>query len=396
MKIFNFKDFLLESIAKTKHYIERTSLDSIESRAKHKNLIYKNGWVCNELIEVSETGEILGKKISFNKFIEKRISISNENIEDAKIDFIDKVQLAIQKITNNNSIWEIMTDYPHMFVNLGKIAFELKNGNDSKYYSPVLISQIIQSRSIEKQKGRTIPSVKIQDIIKQGTNIWLVIKNNLAQTILFYPDGDGALPFIKKTCETNRVDQKYIDVSDLKTEDYIKNYVDIKNSFIEGKNTYFIYDTPDWRNILDKQIKDPKFTFYKKEIPQEWKNLFKKELVLLSKGTILYTPDLSITKRTISEIVGYKKDEKAVEVKFEKIVSKNAFKIRLGRLSIIREDKELRKIGKLPMKGSLVKTYTIEGFTITGKNISMTARLIKAFVLDKDDNIIRSEYDEDN
>ena len=389
----NFKQFLLEAIAKTKHYSERTSISDIESRACHKSPLHKKGWQCKELIEVSSTGEFLNKRITLENFLKISSNLKNESIEELRIDFIDKVQTGIQKITNNTNIWDIMANYPHMFVNLGKIAIELKNGDNSTYYSPVLISGIIKSKESEKQKVKTQSPIKIKDIVKQGTNIWLVIKNNSAQTILFYPEGKEAFPFITKTCETNRAEQKYMDIYELKIEDYINEYVSINDNFIEGKTTYFIYDNTEWKNILDIQIKDPKYQFYKKQIPQEWKNIFKKESVLLSKGTILYTPELNIKKRTISEIVQYIKSEKAVEVKFDKIFSKNAYKIRLGNISIIREDKKIREIGKLPLKGELVKTYNIESFTSTGKNISMTARLLDVFVLDKNDNIIRSEYE---
>ena len=383
MKIFNFKEFLLESITNTLHYSDRTTIDNPESRANHKSSKYPNGWDCKELIEVSNKGDILGKKISLEKFLELSKS---ENVED----FNKKVEIAIQEITNNEAIWNIETNSNHSFVNLGKIAFEVKVGDNFKYYSPILISEIIQSKESEKKKGQIIP-IKIKDIIRQGTNLWMVIKNKTAQTILFYPEGEAAFPFIKKQCEKNRVNPKY---DNLKVEDYVEGYVDIKYNLIENKTTYFIYNVPEWRTLLSEQIKDPDFKF--KFIPKEWKNLFKKESVLLSKGTILYTPDLNIKERVISEIVQYKKDEKSVEVKFEKIMSKTPYKIRLGNISIIREDKEIRKVGKLPLKGDLVKTYNVEGFTVNYKNIIMTARLIDTFVLDKEGNIIRSEYDEKN
>jgi len=385
INIFNFKEFVLESITNTLHYSDRTTLDNPDSRANHKSSKFPKGWECKELVEVSKEGDLLNKKISLEKFFE----LSNsKNLEESELDFFNKVQYTIQAITNNDKIWNIETNSNHSFVNLGKMAFEVKVGDSFKYYSPILISDIIQSKEAEKKKGQIIP-IKIKDIVRQGTNIWIVIKNKTAQTILFYPEGEAALPFIKKQCDKNRVNPKY---DNLKVEDYVEGYVDIKYNLVEGKTTYFIYSVPQWENLLNEQIKNPDFKF--KFIPQEWKNLFKKELVLLSKGTILYTPDLNIKERVISEIVQYKKDEKSVEVKFEKIVSKIPFKIRLGNLSIIREDKEIRRIGKLPIKGGLVKTYNVEGFTVTGKSITMTARLIDVFVLDKDGNITRSKYDE--
>jgi hypothetical protein len=398
MYIIKYKDFIIESITKGLHYVDRTTTDNPESRANHRSMMYKNGWECKELLEVSKEGLFTGKKISLDNFLELYLK-DNEllNKDEANLDFIDKVQNSIQYISNNRNVLEIVPVKKHSFINLGKIAFEIKINENLFYYSPVLIANIIKSKEVERQKGRHIQKqIKIKDIVRQGTNIWLVIKNYVAQTILFLPDGSGSIPLIKKTCINNRVEQKNIDVYELSLEEYIEKYVEIVNNFLNKNITYFLYKTNEWKEVLLNQIRDPKYQYYTKPIPQEWKNLFKKELVSIGKGTILYTPEFNIKIRIISDIVGYKKDEKAVEVKFEKIISKSAYKIRLGNLSIMREDNEVRKIGNLPKKGNLVKTYNIEGFTINGKYITAAARLVDAYVLDKNNNIIRSEYDENN
>ena len=53
------------------------------------SIIYKNGWECKELLEVSKDGVFTGKKISLDNFLELYLK-DNElsNKDEANLDFI--------------------------------------------------------------------------------------------------------------------------------------------------------------------------------------------------------------------------------------------------------------------------------------------------------------------
>jgi len=145
------------------HWIERTSLKDVMSRAVPHNSNFAFGFKVTKFLDDK------------NNDVSKAQAISNLNIdEDTVNSYISK---AIHYITNSKKIkdWMPNNNNPIQMIDLGRICF---NNGTYKYY-PV----------IKSGKG---PG-KIDEFYTEGDNIWGAVKDNdLGITVKYYPsDGSG-------------------------------------------------------------------------------------------------------------------------------------------------------------------------------------------------------------
>ena len=146
-----------------KHWIERTSLKDVRSRAVPYNSNFSYGF------------KITGFLDDKNNKIPKNSAIKSLNIDEDTINnYIGK---AIHYVTNSKKLRDWMPNdrNPIQMVDLGRICFN--NGND-KYY-PI----------IKSGKGPGEPD----QFYTEGDNIWGAVKDNdLGITVKYYPsDGSG-------------------------------------------------------------------------------------------------------------------------------------------------------------------------------------------------------------
>jgi hypothetical protein len=145
------------------HWIERTSLKDIKSRAVPYNSNFRFGFKVTKFLDDKNN------EIPKNKVIELL------NIEEDTIN--EYISKAIHYVTNSRKLknWLPNNNKPIQMIDLGRICFN--NGNN-KYY-PV----------IKSGKGPEKPD----RFYSEGDNIWgAVKKNDLGITVKYYPsDGSG-------------------------------------------------------------------------------------------------------------------------------------------------------------------------------------------------------------
>ncbi len=145
------------------HWIERTSLNNLMSRALPYNSNFAYGFKVSKFLDDK------------NNDVSKAQAISNLNIDENKLNtYISK---AIHYITNSKKLKDWLPDNnnPIQMLDLGRICF---NNGTYKYY-PV----------IKSGKG----TEQMEQFYAEGDNIWGAVKNNdLGITVKYYPsDGSG-------------------------------------------------------------------------------------------------------------------------------------------------------------------------------------------------------------
>lgn len=145
------------------HWIERTSLKDVMSRALPYNSNFAYGFKVSKFLDDK------------NNDVSKTQAISNLNIEEDKLNIY--ISKAIHYITNSKKLkdWLPNDSNPIQMLDLGRICF---NNGTYKYY-PV----------IKSGKG---PG-QMEQFYTEGDNIWGAVKDNdLGITVKYYPsDGSG-------------------------------------------------------------------------------------------------------------------------------------------------------------------------------------------------------------
>ena len=231
-----FADFF-DKLNFTYHYLDRTSYDSEITRIRKKSDSSPDGWECKFMVECDSLGNQTGGRIYNSDFIKlyrevlyKKDISKNITMTDAHRDFAMRVSVTLRSMTNNPLIEKRVKEYSRQtYVNLGKIVFELKIGEETKYYFPLFLYR-------DKQ---------------HSSNIWLISKYNNAVTIKYMTnDYNNVYRNIYLTYYNGREEIK--NVFKLSPEDYIEKYVLVDINSIN--QTIIITQDEDWRKNIYNQI----------------------------------------------------------------------------------------------------------------------------------------------
>jgi hypothetical protein len=215
----------------SKHYLDRTSYsENSISRIRRKTPYNKDGWECKYMIECDPLGNQIGSRLFYKDIIKEYSAAYNLQRSDAYRDFSMRVSIAMKAMTNNPLIGKRIKEFSReTYVNLGKIIFEIKTENDTKYYFPLFTHN-------DKQ---------------HSSNIWLISKYNNAATIKFMTDEYNN---VYRNLYLSYYTKREIIKNEFKLspEDYMEKYVAV--DFDSINQNIIITHNDDWREYIYKQI----------------------------------------------------------------------------------------------------------------------------------------------
>jgi hypothetical protein len=343
-KIKNYEEFLYEW-KMFKHWKERAELSSPISRTIHVSDYARDGWECNEFIQVSEDAKpVGGKKLDMKGFLMK------SKMEEKE--FIDKLQQSLQAL----AFCERAQSYnfpegTHRYVRMGRIAFQV----GEEFFSPVLTTTY-----------------------GSGDIVWADIKDNVGATILYLPYNYERDDLFRKAFQ-----HKLKGMENLPNEKY-KMYFKIEELFPESYMTV-IPESTDWKSLVKSQVDTGKKFKMKKDVEykidqkwEDWSKLLTPDAVTtFDAGTKIYSGNAVKTVKTIN----------AKPPMIEAFLAEGGVKfVKIGSTLdvIVGEGKDLkiREIGNLPSEGVLVKTVKIESFRKVTSSTGKTKNGIAGPIID--------------